>query len=166
MLAAVAAQMEMDSSAVDKAGLAGVKSVVGLIQERFADQASVPVQLVNLLLAQEKVPWYSVIVVMAYWQYLVDLLAACADTCCCGKCLALPRCLQQLKVATGMQSFPILCKPWQPSQVSNIALDWWSCFQVSEAAEQTALDICASEQTTEMLTQVQAAHWQPHWDQC
>ena len=64
-LAAVAAQMETDFGAVDKAGLAGVKSAVGLIQERFADQAGVPVQLVKLLLAQEKVCWYLVIFMMA-----------------------------------------------------------------------------------------------------
>lgn len=55
VLSAVAAQMEVDSGAMDKSGLAGVKSAAGLIQERFADQASVPVQLVKLLLAQEKV---------------------------------------------------------------------------------------------------------------
>ena len=55
MLSAVAAQMETDCNAVDKPGLAGVKSAVGLIQERFADQANVPVQLVRLLLAQERV---------------------------------------------------------------------------------------------------------------
>ena len=34
--------------------------------------------------------------------------------------------------------------------------------QVSEAAEQTALDICASEQTTEMLTQVWVTHQLSH----
>lgn len=33
--------------------------------------------------------------------------------------------------------------------------------QVSEAAEQTALDICAAEQTSEMLTQVWVTHLQP-----
>ena len=55
VLAAVAAQMETDSDAVGQAGLAGVKSAVALVQERFADQAGVPVQLVKLLLAQEKV---------------------------------------------------------------------------------------------------------------
>ena len=57
MLAAVAAHMETDSGAMDKAGLAGVKSAVALIQERFADQPGVPVQLVKLLLAQEQVGW-------------------------------------------------------------------------------------------------------------
>lgn len=55
VLSAIAAQMETDSKTVEKSGMAGVKSAVGLIQERFADQASVPVQLVRLLLAQEKV---------------------------------------------------------------------------------------------------------------
>ena len=55
VLSAVAAQMEVDSGAMDKCGLAGVRSAAELIQERFADQASVPVQLVKLLLAQEKV---------------------------------------------------------------------------------------------------------------
>ena len=55
VLAAVAAQTEKECGAVDDTGLAGVKSAVGLIQERFADQAGVPVQLVKLLLAQERV---------------------------------------------------------------------------------------------------------------
>lgn len=55
VLAAIAAQKKTDSDIVENSGLAGVKSAVGLIQERFADQANVPVQLVRLLLAQEKV---------------------------------------------------------------------------------------------------------------
>ena len=70
VLAAVAAQVETDSGA-NKAGLNGVKSAVGLIQERFADQAGVPVQLVKLLLAQEKIWWYPVIFVTVHWHSLV-----------------------------------------------------------------------------------------------
>ena len=53
MLSAVAAGVGTKSA--KKPDFAGVRSAVGLMQERFADQANVPVQLVRLLLAQETV---------------------------------------------------------------------------------------------------------------
>ena len=55
MLTAAGGQMDIDSGNGSEGGLAGVKSAISLIQERFADQPAVPVQLVRLLLAQEKV---------------------------------------------------------------------------------------------------------------
>ena len=55
MLTAAGGQMDIDSGNGSECGLAGVKSAISLIQERFADQPAVPVQLVRLLLAQEKV---------------------------------------------------------------------------------------------------------------
>lgn len=55
MLSAVAASVGTGSNGAKKSGFAGVRSAAGLIQERFADQANVPVQLVRLLLAQETV---------------------------------------------------------------------------------------------------------------
>ena len=45
--------MQEDTGGKSNCGLAGVRSAVELIQERFADQANVPVQLVRLLLAQD-----------------------------------------------------------------------------------------------------------------
>ncbi len=55
MLAAAGGQMQTDSGDEEAMGLAGIKPAVGLIQERFADQPEVPVQLVRLMLAQDKV---------------------------------------------------------------------------------------------------------------
>ena len=51
-LTAIGAQTNTDT---DRPGLAGVRSAVSLIQERFADKPEASVQLVRLLLSQEKV---------------------------------------------------------------------------------------------------------------
>lgn len=55
MLTAAAAQTQTDSDDGSQTGLAGIKSAVSLIQERFGEQPEVPVQLVRLMLAQEVV---------------------------------------------------------------------------------------------------------------
>lgn len=54
-LGAVKVMLDGPSAEQSKQLLPAVKSALGLIQERFADQAHVPVQLVKLLLAQEQV---------------------------------------------------------------------------------------------------------------
>ena len=55
MLAAAEGQMQTSAAEGSVTGLAGVKSAVGLILERFAAQPEAPVQLVRLMLAQERV---------------------------------------------------------------------------------------------------------------
>ncbi|DBA83480.1 TPA: hypothetical protein ACH3X2_006411 [Trebouxia sp. C0005] len=55
MLTSAAAQTQTDFKDGSQTGLAGVKSAVSLIQERFGEQPEVPVQLVRLMLSQEVV---------------------------------------------------------------------------------------------------------------
>ena len=55
MLQASVGSHKEDSSQGNSAGMAGIKAAIDLVQERFADQAEVPLQLNRLLLAQEKV---------------------------------------------------------------------------------------------------------------
>ena len=55
MLQASASSHKAETSQGKSAGMAGIKAAIDLVQERFADQAEVPLQLNRLLLAQEKV---------------------------------------------------------------------------------------------------------------
>ena len=59
MLTAVAAQSQTNTNDGSQTGLAGIKSALSLIQERFGEQPEVPVQLVRLMLAQEVVRFQS-----------------------------------------------------------------------------------------------------------
>lgn len=59
MLTAAAAQTQTDFNDGSQTGLAGIKSAVSLIQERFGKQPEVPVQLVRGMLAQEVVRFQS-----------------------------------------------------------------------------------------------------------
>ena len=55
MLQAATSSQQASSNQGGSARMAGIKSAVDLVQERFADQAELPLQLSRLLLAEEQV---------------------------------------------------------------------------------------------------------------